>query len=269
MRDPVAQEGLSAARWAVHRLHPDPRTARAPLPPLARRALDRRARRWPPPRPRPPCPPGTPSQASNDGTAADAGFSGSGGLWGDLAGGVAARPYIRALSVVNGGVSTPRDHRRHRLGARRPERRRHRGGGAPSTSAAPARRPLPGQCYATPNRVGITFGYANNGAVGTDFADPETPAAPDVGPQHGLRPHHRPQHPRHHAALDLAERRPRPLVGHRPRPRRRRDPRAPAPGDDAGDRLERRRRPTAAPPPRSATATSPRARARPSRPASC
>ena len=27
--------------------------------------------------------------------------------WADMAGGVAARPYVTALSVINGGVSTP------------------------------------------------------------------------------------------------------------------------------------------------------------------
>ena len=117
---------------------------------------------------------GTPSQASNDGSSATSGFSGGGGLWGDLPGGVGARPYIRSLSVINDGVSTPVI--------------------VDGTASAPALQngdvtaviapfnlcrageaPAQGRCYATPNRVGITFGYADNGSVGTDFANPTTP----------------------------------------------------------------------------------------------
>ena len=115
---------------------------------------------------------GMPSQETNDGSSASAGFSGSGGLWGDMAGGVAARPYVESLSVVNGGVATPVIS-----------------GG---TASAPATQngdvtaviapinlcradeaPQPGRCYRTPNRVGVALGYVNNGNVGTDFASPE------------------------------------------------------------------------------------------------
>jgi hypothetical protein len=124
---------------------------------------------------------GTPSQASNDGSAADAGFSGSAGLWGDLPGGVAARPFIRSLSVVNGGVATPVI--------------------TDGIAAAPAvqngdvtavvsplnlcrtgQAPSQGRCYTSPNRVAVAFGYANNGNVGTDFANPETPLRQTVTP---------------------------------------------------------------------------------------
>ncbi len=117
---------------------------------------------------------GTPSQSSNDGTAANAGFSGSGGLWGDLAGGVAARPFIRSLSVVNGGVSTPviTDGTASAPAVQNGD---VTAVVAPFNLCRTGEAPSPGRCYATPNRVGITFGYANNGAVGTDFANPETP----------------------------------------------------------------------------------------------
>ena len=117
---------------------------------------------------------GIPSQVTNDGSAADAGFSGSSGLWGDLPGGVAARPYVRSLSVVNGGTTTQVI--------------------SDGTASAPATQngdvtavvapfnlcragepPRPGQCYAAPNRVGVALGYSSNGAVGTDFATPEVP----------------------------------------------------------------------------------------------
>ena len=114
---------------------------------------------------------GTPSQTTNDGSAANAGFAGASGLWGDLPGGVAARPYVRSLSVINGAVTTPVI--------------------TDGTASAPAtasgdvtavvapfnlcragQAPTEGQCYATPNRVGIAIGYADNQAVGTDFATP-------------------------------------------------------------------------------------------------
>ena len=117
---------------------------------------------------------GTPDQATNDGSSASAGYSGWNGLWGDMAGGVAARPYVESLSVINGGVATPVIS-----------------GG---TASAPATRdgdvtavvapinlcrsdqaPQQGQCYRTPNRVGVALGYDNHDAVGTDFASPEVP----------------------------------------------------------------------------------------------
>ena len=117
---------------------------------------------------------GTPSQATNDGSSASAGYSGSNGLWGDMAGGVAARPFVESLSVINGGVATPVI--------------------TDGTASAPATQdgdvtavvapvnlcrsdqaPQPGQCYRTPNRVGIALGYDNRDAVGTDFASPEVP----------------------------------------------------------------------------------------------
>lgn len=126
-------------------------------------------------------PAGTPSQASNDGSAADAGFSGSGGLWGDLPGGVASRPFIRSLSVVNGGVSTPviTDGL---AAAPALQNGDVTAVVAPFNLCRTGEAPSPGRCYATPNRVGITFGYADNGNVGTDFANPQTPLRQAVTP---------------------------------------------------------------------------------------
>lgn len=125
-------------------------------------------------------PAGTPSQASNDGTAAASGFSGGGGLWGDLAGGVAARPYIRSLSVVNGGVSTPviTDGTASAPAVQNGD---VTAVVAPFNLCRTGEAPAQGRCYATPNRVGITFGYADNGSVGTDFANPTTPLRQAVG----------------------------------------------------------------------------------------
>jgi hypothetical protein len=42
--------------------------------------------------------------------------------------------------------------------------------------------PSPGQCYATPNRVAIAFGYATESGVGSDFANPSVPLREAVTP---------------------------------------------------------------------------------------
>lgn len=117
---------------------------------------------------------GTPSQAQLD-TAAT---SGSQGQWGDMAGGVASRPYVRSLAVINGGVSIPVIT----------------GGtaSAPTTAAgdvtavvAPVnlcktgQSPSPGSCYATPNRVSVQLVYATGSddvmhSDGINFAAPTT-----------------------------------------------------------------------------------------------
>lgn len=118
-------------------------------------------------------PAGTPSQATNDRTAAEAGF-GSSGLWGDLPGGVAARPYISSLSLVNGGVTTPV------ILDGLPSSPAAQDGDvtavvAPFNLCRADQPPQAGQCYPTPNRVGIALGYVDRGAVGTDFSRPEVP----------------------------------------------------------------------------------------------
>ncbi len=117
---------------------------------------------------------GTPDQATNDQSSASAGFQTSSGLWGDLPGGVAARPYILSLSVVNGGVATPV------ITGGTAAAPATQGGDvtavvAPLNLCRAGQAPQPGRCYSTPNRVGIALGYANGGNVGTDFARPEVP----------------------------------------------------------------------------------------------
>lgn len=124
---------------------------------------------------------GTPSQETNDGSSASAGFSGSGGLWGDMAGGVAARPYVESLSVINGGVSTPV------ISGGTASAPATQNGDvtaviAPINLCRADQAPEPGRCYRTPNRVGVALGYANNGNVGTDFASPEAAPRQAVGP---------------------------------------------------------------------------------------
>lgn len=117
---------------------------------------------------------GTPDQATNDQSAADSGFPSALGLWGDLAGGVAARPYILSLSVINNGTATPVIS--------------NGTASAPATQAGDVtavvapfnlcradQAPRPGECYSSPNRVGVTMGYAGLGNVATDFAHPDLP----------------------------------------------------------------------------------------------
>ncbi len=115
---------------------------------------------------------GTTDQATNDGTAANATFPFPGGLWGDLSGGVAARPFIRSLSVINDGVATPV------IVNGTASAPATQGGDvtavvAPFNLCRPGQAPAQGRCYASPNRVGITLGYAGNGSVDTDFASPD------------------------------------------------------------------------------------------------
>lgn len=55
----------------------------------------------------PPMTDGTPTQAQTDLSSADSGNSTSQAGWGDMVGGVAARPYVTSLTVINGAVATP------------------------------------------------------------------------------------------------------------------------------------------------------------------
>jgi hypothetical protein len=95
----------------------------------------------------------------------------SNGNWSDLPGGATARPYVKSLTVVNGSQSTPV----------------FSGGvGAaagvqngdvtavvmPFNLCRAGQPPAPGQCYATPNRVGVTLGYKTAMGLGRDFSRP-------------------------------------------------------------------------------------------------
>ncbi len=114
---------------------------------------------------------GMPSQLFTDAAAT----SGSNGNWGDMAGGVASRPYVSSMSLINSGTTTSLIT----------------GGttAAPTVSAGDVTAvispinlcragtvPSPDTCYATPNRVGgtVTYRTASSGNDGTDFAAPST-----------------------------------------------------------------------------------------------
>lgn len=124
---------------------------------------------------------GSPSQSQLDLASTSPGNSSGQPGWGDMAGGVASRPYVRSLSVINGGTVTPviTD------GSTTPPAA---GPGGITAAIAPvnlcrAGQPAaPGQCYTTPNRVAVTVGYqyGNSETIGRDFANPSVPLSTPV-----------------------------------------------------------------------------------------
>lgn len=102
------------------------------------------------------------------------GSSMSGATWSDLPGGLAARPYVKSLTVVNGGdratvfsggVDAAKNVRTGDVTAVV----------SPTNLCRAGQAPVPGQCYATPNRVGISFGYKSDQGLGLDFSSPSVP----------------------------------------------------------------------------------------------
>jgi hypothetical protein len=95
----------------------------------------------------------------------------SGGTWSDLPGGLTARPYVKSLTVVNGSQSAP-------VFSGGVDAAKGVGVGdvtavvTPTNLCAAGQAPSPGQCYATPNRVGIAFGYKTDQGLGLDFSAP-------------------------------------------------------------------------------------------------
>jgi hypothetical protein len=121
---------------------------------------------------------GMPSQASADRASTDPGNSGQTG-WGDMAGGVAARPYVVSMTIINGGVSTPVITAGSTNSPSVPE------GQLTAVVSAfnlcrPGQAAAQGTCYATPNRVGLTVGYSAGQSDGYNFAEPSVPVSPTV-----------------------------------------------------------------------------------------
>lgn len=116
---------------------------------------------------------GMSTQAFLDGTSGQEN-SATQGIWSDMEGGTAGRPYVRSLSVVNDGVTTPVISG---AGVTPPPASE----GGLSAVVAPinlckAGQPAePGRCYTTPNRVAVTLvraqGDANNWDFSADTAD--------------------------------------------------------------------------------------------------
>jgi len=120
---------------------------------------------------------GMPTQAFYDGTSGQPSSSNQ-GTWTDLPGGIASRPYVQSLSLVNDGVTTPLISGAGITPPAAPE------GGVTAVVApvnlCPAGQPAqPGTCYTTPNRVAITLVRAHGDTNVWDFSAD----APDVSPR--------------------------------------------------------------------------------------
>lgn len=113
---------------------------------------------------------GMPDQQSNDSPDPN------NANWVQMEGGVAGRPYVAALSVVNGGSVT------QIITDGSPAAETNIPVGRIAVSISPVnlcrqgQAPAQGVCYATPNRIGVTVGYQiQPGQLGYDFGDPKVP----------------------------------------------------------------------------------------------
>jgi len=91
--------------------------------------------------------------------------------WANMTGGVAARPYVTALSVINGGVSTAVITNGTATAETNVPTGRIAVAISPSNLCRTGQSPAQGVCYATPNRIGVTVGYQiQPGQLGSDFS---------------------------------------------------------------------------------------------------
>jgi hypothetical protein len=113
-----------------------------------------------------------PSQAYMDNPPPDSSMTT--GSWADLPNGVAVRPYVKSLTVINGTQAQTVFN-----GAADAASSVQVGDVtavvSPINLCRSGQASAPGTCYATPNRVGIAFGYRTEGGVGTNFANPSVP----------------------------------------------------------------------------------------------
>ncbi|MBM3718889.1 MAG: hypothetical protein FJW53_07985 [Actinobacteria bacterium] len=94
--------------------------------------------------------------------------------WPSLEGGVSARPYVTALSVINNGVSTPVITNGAAAAETNVPAGRIAVAIAPFNLCRAGQTPAQGVCYATPNRIGVTVGYQMGpGQLGYDFTSPK------------------------------------------------------------------------------------------------
>jgi hypothetical protein len=91
--------------------------------------------------------------------------------WANMTGGVAARPYVTALSVINGGVPTAIITNGTASAETNVPTGRIAVAIAPFNLCRTGQTPAQGVCYATPNRIGISVGYQTEpGQLGYDFS---------------------------------------------------------------------------------------------------
>ena len=108
---------------------------------------------------------GTPDQSQLDAASTQ------NATWVNMTGGVAARPYVTALSVINGGVSTPVITNGTATAETNVPMGRIAVAISPSNLCRTGQSPAQGVCYATPNRIGVTVGYQiQPGQLGSDFS---------------------------------------------------------------------------------------------------
>jgi hypothetical protein len=122
---------------------------------------------------------GMPSQATADLSSSDPANSTGQAGWADMPGGVAARPYVRSLTVINGATATPVVTNGGPTSERPPV------GGVTTVVSAlnlcrAGQAPAQGVCYATPNRVALTVTYRADDADGWNFAAPRVPVSPTI-----------------------------------------------------------------------------------------
>lgn len=126
-------------------------------------------------------PDGMPTQTTVDLAHDQEGSTGGAG-WGDMAGGNAARPYVVSLDVINGDTTT------HVITDGTTTPATVSTGGVttvvnPLNLCRSDQTPAQGVCYATPNRVGLTIGYAGAdpvGSMGYNFDSPSETVSPTV-----------------------------------------------------------------------------------------
>jgi len=94
--------------------------------------------------------------------------------WPQLTGGVASRPYVTALSVINNGVSTAVITSGTAIAETNVAPGRIAVAIAPFNLCRQGQTSTQGICYSTPNRIGVTIGYQiQPGQIGFDFASPK------------------------------------------------------------------------------------------------
>lgn len=118
---------------------------------------------------------GMPGQASVDKVALPNDYS---GFWGDAAGGVSGRPFVKTLNVINadvstpvitnGTVTTPESTTPGALTAVINPNNLCKTGQTTSSNGGP--------CYSSPNRLSLTFAYVKSaGQLGYNFSAPTGP----------------------------------------------------------------------------------------------
>jgi hypothetical protein len=122
---------------------------------------------------------GTPTQAWTDLSSAESGNGATQAGWGDMDGGVAARPYVSSLTVINGAVQTPVITGGSTVPPSSPM------GGvtavvSPFNLCKAGQPETQGSCYSSPNRVGLTVAYNAGDTYGVNFAAPRVPVTPTV-----------------------------------------------------------------------------------------